>query len=237
MFRDLSERKLGKKGFTLIELLVVIAIIAILSAILFPVFSKARDKARQTTCMNNMKQIGLAQQMYAQDYDGELLLYYVISAASPSVVINWHDALFNGSYAKSKSLFVCPAQAPYKWTTTTYTYAIRRGCTAGATTSIYEKNLGGLNNILKLWDIDQPSKYLVLADSVFGPGRAEYPNQAHVLNPSPSSSAAYGIHMRHSGLANILFADGHVLACTKEKISDATDGYIQGVYKGDYSIY
>lgn len=61
-----------KKGFTLIELLVVIAIIAILAAILFPVFAKAREKARQTSCTNNAKQIGLAILQYIQDYDEKL---------------------------------------------------------------------------------------------------------------------------------------------------------------------
>ncbi len=57
------------KGFTLIELLVVIAIIAILAAILFPVFARAREKARQTSCLSNLKQIGTAMMMYVQDYD------------------------------------------------------------------------------------------------------------------------------------------------------------------------
>lgn len=58
-----------KKGFTLIELLVVIAIVAILAAIIFPVFSRARENARKTTCMSNLRQLGLALHMYAQDWD------------------------------------------------------------------------------------------------------------------------------------------------------------------------
>ena len=58
-----------RKGFTLIELLVVIAIIAILAAILFPVFARAREKARTASCQSNLKQIGIAAMMYAQDYD------------------------------------------------------------------------------------------------------------------------------------------------------------------------
>jgi len=61
-----------KRGFTLIELLVVIAIIAILAAILFPVFAKVREKARQTSCLSNEKQLGLAITQYVQDYDEKL---------------------------------------------------------------------------------------------------------------------------------------------------------------------
>ena len=63
--------KAGRHGFTLVELLVVIAIIAVLAAILFPVFARAREKARQASCLSNLKQMGLAMAMYCQDYDGK----------------------------------------------------------------------------------------------------------------------------------------------------------------------
>ena len=65
----------AQKGFTLIELLVVIAIIAMLAAILFPVFSRAREKARQVMCMSNLRQLGMAWEMYAQDHDDTYPLY------------------------------------------------------------------------------------------------------------------------------------------------------------------
>src|SRR5438034_10388441 len=75
-----------RSGFTLIELLVVIAIIAILAAILFPVFAQARESARQTRCLSNGKQIGLAMLMYSQDYDERLPI--VGSAGEPTTILD-----------------------------------------------------------------------------------------------------------------------------------------------------
>jgi prepilin-type N-terminal cleavage/methylation domain-containing protein/prepilin-type processing-associated H-X9-DG protein len=99
------------RGFTLIELLVVIAIIAILAAILFPVFAQAREKARATACLSNMKQVGLALQMYAQDYDETLPLPTVVGGFNePNAQPNFLGSLV--PYTKNLGIFACPSAPP-----------------------------------------------------------------------------------------------------------------------------
>lgn len=106
--KRLLSRK-GKLGFTLIELLVVIAIIAILAAILFPVFAQAREKARQAACQSNLKQLGSAFMMYTQDYD-ENLPYNYHYDASRTALWWWEDDL--QPYIKNWQVLVCPSAAP-----------------------------------------------------------------------------------------------------------------------------
>lgn len=110
-----------RAAFTLIELLVVIAIIAILAAILFPVFAQAREKARSTSCLSNMKQIGLGLRMYMQDYDEQLFFRAASNAASTRANVSvaktapsynslqWWNLLM--PYIKSNALFACPSDA------------------------------------------------------------------------------------------------------------------------------
>lgn len=135
--------KAVKQGFTLIELLVVIAIIAILAAILFPVFARAREKAREITCISNEKQIGIGFMQYFQDYDDVPPFFRAMSSGADwwtSKMMNWKDEIYpyinNGGYPynngqpyinnKNGGVFECPdstdpwSNAPVWWSLGSY---------------------------------------------------------------------------------------------------------------------
>jgi prepilin-type N-terminal cleavage/methylation domain-containing protein/prepilin-type processing-associated H-X9-DG protein len=212
------------KGFTLIELLVVIAMIAILAAILFPVFAKARDKARQIKCINNLKQCGMAFSMYAQDYDGWVLYYSYDETIK--LEVTWHRCLYDNGYITSRNVFVCPSFYPNYWrekvSSNKYnTYGWNNAQVEGS--SYYKPDKGtGISNwrYFNMYKVAQPAQFIMLADTVG--------IKSDIGNTHNRQCYAFGlnstegrIHIRHNGLADLLFVDGHVAACDKEKIKQA----------------
>jgi len=110
MIRHYRSLRLNRRGFTLIELLVVIAIIAILAAILFPVFAQAREKARAASCLSNVKQIGLAIMQYQQDYDETYPGAF--KDAPGGARTRWSQLIM--PYTKNYGIFRCPSQGGTK---------------------------------------------------------------------------------------------------------------------------
>jgi prepilin-type N-terminal cleavage/methylation domain-containing protein len=189
----MSKRML--KGFTLIELLVVIAIIAILAAILFPVFAQAREKARAISCVSNMKNIGLALSMYTVDYDDGLIKeYYGFPAPGPtpgSVIGNWAalspptDIQYYSwrwalqPYLKNINVLACPsnpvANNPSLWTNSVSYASGTLGQWVPGGYGVNQDVIGfangpeaGLSSGLSLdSDISDPSNTIVVADCRF----------------------------------------------------------------------
>ncbi len=173
-----------KKGFTLIELLVVIAIIAILAAILFPVFSRAREQARKTQCLSNMKQIGTALMMYAQDWDETLPIWWPPCWGNPNYPpggLYWTEALM--PYLKNVDIFKCPSAsgAQHQWWSASC-YPGNYGRPQNNIICNYGYNLAILNgprtgwwpcpNLAHLSSLVLPAETVVIADcyaNLFGP--------------------------------------------------------------------
>ncbi len=183
---------MSRKGFTLIELLVVIAIIAILAAILFPVFARAREKARQTSCLSNVKQLMLSVMMYAQDYDEMLIPGAQIKPSAPGNL--WFDVI--QPYVNNEQILVCPSQANptaganydptgYGWNYQEFGYRYDSPDSYGWGTALSE--------------ITNPAGTIVLGDSDDG---ERYHRYLYRRN------ASY-LPQRHNGGGNMGLADGH----------------------------
>lgn len=199
-----------RHGFTLIELLVVIAIIAILAAILFPVFAQAREAARKASCISNLKQMGLAWMMYAQDHDEYVMPSYDYTGTTPGCEwIGWWGC-FDGTritpqsswlfpYTKNEGIKTCPSwtQAPGVWWATTgygYNWMYFPDVTSPA---------------VSLAAVQTPTETIVFADTarLLWEGNGEIEGSSYIQAPSSSWPA---FHARHSGSGNVLWADGHV---------------------------
>jgi len=227
-----------RNGFTLIELLVVIAIIAILAAILFPVFAQARAKARQTACLSNMKQIGTGLAMYTQDYD-EMLAgngtqapnsgagdagYATVSAIGfmdqdPTRVIrNWGRDM--QPYIKNTDIFRCPDSFPRSSGPSGATSAYRESTVPGAANMSYLLN--GIASTKALAAIPAPADIIYVHEY-------RYFGRVCQVRPHPDGVTSAGVprfrqfnhefyDWMHADGANLAFCDGHAKWRKKNQI-------------------
>ena len=247
-----------KQGFTLIELLIVIAIIAILAAILFPVFAKAREKARQTTCASNLKQLGLAFTQYAQDNDEYLPIVH--SNGTTNKTGCWSSDIY--PYVKSAGAYSCPDDpiAPSgAYTPISYCYNFNLG-------GIYASNATAYPNGAMLPKLLAPSSTVLLFEVIYYVGQPGLPADtsgpvsrgSNAVQPyqyltsgtvgnglynEGTDASYYGMGGKlytsattlqngtHDPGSNFLGVDGHVKFLTCKKVSPGDDDHNTGCYQ------
>ena len=229
-----------RSGFTLVELLVVTAIIAVLAAIMFPVFARVREKARQASCASNLRQLGVAYAMYGSDYDGGCLPMY--SAGYGRI---WWMVTIQ-PYVRNLQVFDCPSFHYRGWCTSKYFRdpSVPWACETGT----WQRYRGGYgynyysalgewgNPVGPIWDegqwrwigeqiVEYPSDLITLADSdcvVFGwcPVWQGW-DEVWWRDPGNKLNADRGgvTLNRHNGHSNCLFFDGHVKARKPSQIT------------------
>ena len=215
MLRTSKSRLRGANGFTLIELLVVIAIIAILAAILFPVFARARENARRSSCQSNLKQIGLGWLQYTQDYD-EVVVPYSSTGSTTGFSHNWATAF--QPYIKSTQLLVCPSASDKAVGYTMNAIIATNGRSLAAfqtpaTTPIFIDAVGLVQTNVTSTDI----RALAFFKNAPTTNGRTLTNGAvmgtSVWSASTTAKLEGGVAPgRHLETANYLFADGHVKA-------------------------
>jgi len=234
-------------GFTLLELLVVIAIIAMLSSILLPALSKAREKGRQSVCISNLKQLTLAFIMYKNDNDGWYPPACADSGWGNPDLHRWHGERINTSspfiiseqtpiypYLKNKEIRACPSFKKYL---TTGVSAFEAGCGGYGYNSQFVggDSMSDFQSPAKDKDIKNPSDTIMLTDCAFlsNDGAGNIIEYSFVIAPrweTYSYDFSPSIHFRHNEFANVAFCDGHV----ESKRMDSSHGDCYGYTEDDF---
>lgn len=201
-------------AFTLVEMLVVIGIIAILSALLFPVYSRVCEKGRAASCTSNLRQLALAFQQYSAD-NGTFPCWYNEHQPTnplPSSYPGLPWGVRIQSYVKDRAIFQCPSDSTPATSDPMYPSGYQRSYVASYTDYAYNLYLSGLADS----KITQPSEVILIFDS--GPGAA-YTTSGP---PCPMPSCNGDIH---SGGANFAFVDGHVKWINVDQATLTNDRY------------
>ncbi len=225
----------ANRGFTLIELLVVITIIAILAAILFPVFARTKEKAKQTACLSNMKQLGQAFNMYRNDYDGFMPYMALVGWDNYSgswVYYRWVHAIFE--YVMNNDIYACPSQPVFvdansrptlnsPLPETSYFYC------SYYMTDLAETNVKDVSKTIILMDgwyfrygggtngVNYPMFWANLADAQY---MADWVNWR--ITPYYVDSIILDAMHRHNGRVNVSYYDGHCKSVKSARPQDFT---------------
>ena len=214
----------SRRGFTLIELLVVIAIIAILAAILFPVFARAREKARQTSCLSNLKQLALAELMYQNDHSERTASVYGWAPNMTEDYRSYINMLF--PYVRNEGIFECPS-SEYRFGTLSGTimvgsYAANRARTADGSSDGANSNY--VYAYRRVAYFQYPAETMLFSDYW---GRRDRPGIRPVPDDDPPS--VFNAHDLHNEGSNVAFFDGHAKWVQGlENMHDATDVFWRG---------
>lgn len=198
-------RRKSERGFTLVELLVVIAVIALLAGLLLPALSKAKQRGRAAQDLSNLKDVGAAVHMYANENENLLMLDALIPGSH-----SWATVLATNIGVGKSDIFVCPSYKPFHWKNWLNIYGIRKdaptGCASGP---------GGVFFRVDCLKIRDPSDYLLVADTT---SQAQGGFTARQYYFFETTSPLRIVHARHFGKANGLFLDGHVEPCNQRRL-------------------
>lgn len=236
-FESSKPSRVRRSGFTLIELLVVIAIISILASILFPVFGRAREMARRTSCLSNQKQLGLAFFQYTQDYDEAMpcagvgygaagllggWIYYSKFPADGAGGIPGYDPRYGSiySYVKNVQVFVCPDDQKARFNGNSYAV---NGCGYTGTPSAANPWVTGKT----LAGFDAVSNFIMLLEEADDPANTDSDSTDDgYFFPPVNGVGGNLISTRHMDGSNVTFMDGHTKFFRPTQIVQG--GYIYG---------